>query len=80
MKGKGQAGSAATRKVGFPWWIQNDGGLKFQISYDFGACDVMLHQKKFIEITMMITRCCPIGNDKRPLMATAPIEILYLIV
>jgi hypothetical protein len=46
MKGKGQAGSAATRKVGFPWWIQNDGGLKFQISYDFGACDVMLHHPK----------------------------------
>jgi hypothetical protein len=31
MKGNGQAGSAATRKVVFPWWIENDGGLKFEI-------------------------------------------------
>jgi hypothetical protein len=41
----------------------------------------MLHQKKkIIEITMMTTGCHPRVNDKRPPIATTPIEMLCLIV
>jgi hypothetical protein len=65
----------------FPWWIKNDGGFKFQISYEFAAHDVMLHQKKkIIEITMMITRCHPRVNDKRPPMETVFIDMLFKII
>ena len=61
--------------------MENDGGFKFQISYDFAAHDVMLHQKKkIIEITMMITCCCPKVNDKRQPIPTTFIDTLFKIV
>jgi hypothetical protein len=41
----------------------------------------MLHQKKkIIEITMMITRCGQMVNDKRQPMAITPIDTLFKIV
>jgi hypothetical protein len=50
MKGKDQMGSAATRKMAFPWWIKNDGGLNF----------------KFPMILVHVTSCFTIQNPKSP--------------
>jgi hypothetical protein len=66
--------SAATRKVVFPWWIENDRLCSFENS-KFG----IQNPKIEIMITMMITRCHPIVNDKRPPIATTFIDKLFKI-
>jgi hypothetical protein len=41
-------------------------------SFEIQNSPSKIQKKKIIEITMMIARCRPIGNDKRPPMATTP--------
>jgi hypothetical protein len=80
MKGKCQAGFVATRKVAFPWWIKNDGGSKFEIRVILvrDVTDSQIIKNR--PITMMITCCGPMGNDKRQPIPTTFIDTLFKIV
>jgi hypothetical protein len=76
MKGNGIQGPWQQERWCFPWWIENDLLCSFENS-KFG-----IQYPKIIEImiTMMITRCHPIVNDKRPPIATTFMEMLCIIV
>jgi hypothetical protein len=71
----------SNKKDGFPMVEQK----RRKAFCDFALLRFKLHhlKSKIIEnhpITMMITHCRPMGNDKRRLMATTPIEMVCLIV
>jgi hypothetical protein len=71
----------SNKKDGFPM-VEQKGWKAF---CDFALCsfEIQTSPSKIIQnhpITMMITRCRPMGNDKRTPMATTFIDMLCLIV
>ena len=88
---KGHTGCVATRKMVFPMvdWKTTDFALwNFEIlrcaagmfSFEIQNSPSKIQKKKIIEITMMITRCGPMVNDKRQPIPTTPIDTLFKIV